>query len=229
MAHNMTARASTGRELTRLIFVRHGLALAAERGIVGGHSGCTGLATTGRQQAEALRERLTASRIELDALVTSLLPRAIETAEIVAGGLRVDVETIPRRCDLCERHPGEGDGLTWDVFVERYGAVDPLAEPDVAPSPGGESLSAFRERVARTVADLAADHRGQTVMLVCHGGVILQASLALLGLPARRLAPDIVHTSLTEWVRDADGRWLLGRFNDAAHLEPWAFPPGLHG
>jgi hypothetical protein len=30
---------------------------------------------------------------------------------------------------------------------------------------------------------------------------------------------EIANTSLTEWVRDDSGRWLLARFNDAAHLE----------
>lgn len=219
----MTTPASDARGTTRLIFVRHGLALAAEQGVVGGHNGCTGLATTGRRQAQALRERLIATKFQVDSVVTSLLPRAIETAEIVAGGLGIDVATIPRRCDLCERHPGEGDGLTWDVFVERYGAVDPMVEPDQPPSPGGESASQFRARVIRTIDRLVEDHPGQRVMVVCHGGVILNATLALLGIPARRLAPDILHTSLTEWVRDSEGRWLLGRFNDAAHLEPGAF------
>jgi len=212
----------TARSLTRLIFVRHGLALAAEQGVVGGHNGCTGLATTGRRQAEALRDRLVTAKYEVDGVITSLLPRAIETAEIIAGGLGVDVATIPRRCDLCERHPGEGDGLTWDVFVDRYGAVDPWAEPDKEPSPGGESLNQFRSRVADTVGRLVEEHRDKTVLVVCHGGVILSATLALLGLPQRRLAPDIIHTSLTEWAYDADGRWLLARFNDAAHLEPGA-------
>ena len=27
---------------------------------------------------------------------------------------------ISQDCDLCEHHPGEGDGLTWEVFDERY-------------------------------------------------------------------------------------------------------------
>jgi broad specificity phosphatase PhoE len=211
-------------DVTRLIFVRHGLSLATEQGVVGGHNGCSGLAATGRRQAEALRDRLTKTGFEVDLVLTSLLPRAIETAEIVADGLGVDVATIRRRCDLCERHPGEGDGLTWDVFVQRYGAVDPLTHPDEPPSPGGESAAAFRARVTQAVAGVVADHPGQRVMLVCHGGVILYATMALLGIPNRRLAPDLAHTSLTEWVRDTDGRWLLARFNDAAHLEPNTAP-----
>jgi 2,3-bisphosphoglycerate-dependent phosphoglycerate mutase len=69
-------------EGTRIVLVRHGESLAQELGILGGHTGCTGLSTRGRRQAGALRERL-ASTGELAgaaALYASVMPRAIETA-----------------------------------------------------------------------------------------------------------------------------------------------------
>lgn len=204
---------------SRLIFVRHGHALVAERAIVGGHRGCTGLSETGRRQVEALRDRLVATAFTADAIVTSVLPRAIETADILAKGIGMPAAGIPRFCDLCERHPGEGDGLPWDVFVERYGAIDPIAEPDRALSPGGESYNDFLQRVGAAVERLADDHKDETVLVVSHGGVILSAMLVLLGVPPAWVTTEITNTSLTEWVRDDSGRWLLGRFNDAAHLE----------
>ena len=46
------------------------------------------------------------------------MPRAIETAEILApalGGLEVR-----RECDFCEGHPGDADGLTWAELDQRY-------------------------------------------------------------------------------------------------------------
>ena len=90
--------------------------------IVGGHEGCRGLSDRGRRQVEALRDRLVATgELRADALYASVLPRAIQTAEILApalGGLDVRQD-----CDLCEHHPGEGDGLTWAEFEERYRAV----------------------------------------------------------------------------------------------------------
>jgi probable phosphoglycerate mutase len=204
---------------TRLLLVRHGHARAVDDGVVAGHDGCTGLSAKGRRQAEALRDRLKASRLPVDAVVTSILPRAIETAEIVAEATNVDPASIPRDCALCERHPGEGDGLTWDELVARYGVEDPLEAPDRPLSPGGESPRAFRARVEASIAAVADDHRGQTVMVVAHGGVILSATLAFLGLGPRWFAHDLANTSLTEWVRTGDGNWLLHRFNDTAHLE----------
>ena len=43
--------------------------------------------------------------------------------------------------------------------------------PDWAPE-GGESLLTLRERIARTVGDLASRHLGQQIVLVAHGGVL---------------------------------------------------------
>jgi broad specificity phosphatase PhoE len=204
---------------THLVLVRHGHARAVDTGVVAGHRGCTGLSDLGHRQAEALRDRLAAARFEADALVTSVLPRAIETAEIIAPALGADPAGIPHVCDLCERHPGEGDGLTWDAFVERYGSVDPLDDPDRPMSPGGESYNAFGARVAAAITRLTERYAGRTVVVVSHGGVILATTMALLGLGPRWFSHDLRNTSITEWVRAGDGRWLLDRFNDAAHLE----------
>jgi ribonuclease H / adenosylcobalamin/alpha-ribazole phosphatase len=203
---------------TRLVLVRHGHAQVQERSVVGGHQGCTGLTERGRRQAEQLRDRWMAIGFRPDTVVTSVLPRAIETAHILAAGLDVDPAAIPEDCDLCERHPGEGDGLTWAAFVERYGVVDPLLEPDQPPSPGGESTNAFHTRVLATMERLAKEHQGETVLVVCHGGVIVAATTELLGLPVGRFATEVPHTSITEWAHDDEG-WMLARFNDTAHLE----------
>src|SRR4029079_12461481 len=72
--------------VTRLVLVRHGESRATVDRIVAGHDTCKGLTDRGRQQAEALRDRL-ARPGELAAttrLVASLMERARETAEIIA-------------------------------------------------------------------------------------------------------------------------------------------------
>jgi len=204
---------------THVILVRHGHARAVELGIVAGHKGCAGLSATGRLQAEALRDRLAAVGTRADVMVTSVLPRAIETAATIAPALGVAPGAIPQDCDLCERHPGEGDGLTWDELVARYGALDPVRDPDRPMSPGGESGRTFRRRARDRVQRLADGNRGRTIVVVTHGGVILAVTLGLLGLGPRSFAHQLANTSVTEWVRTTDGRWLLHRFNDAAHLE----------
>ena len=204
---------------TRLVLVRHGESNATVERVVGGHRGCTGLSPLGRRQAEALRDRLAAtSEVAADVVLASILPRAVETAAILApalGGLDAG-----QHCDLCELHPGESDGLTWDEYQVRYG-VDMLADPLAPIAPGGESLAQFHERVTRTLRRLADEHAGSTVVIVCHGGIVASSFLTFFDLPPERPIEGDVrveNTAITEWARHDGSRWRLLRHNDAAHL-----------
>ena len=216
---------------TRLVLIRHGESRSTVDRVVGGHEGCSGLTDRGVLQAKALYERLSRTG-ELEgatALLTSVLPRAIQTAEIIVPALG-DL-TAEQHCDLCEIHPGEGDGLSWEEFSARY-RPEGLASgnPYTPMAPEGESWASFFTRVGDALHRAAAEHAGETVVVVCHGGVI-EASFATLGnLPLRRpFDVRIENTSLTSWsYHPSDGdlgnaghrlaRWRLDRFNDAAHL-----------
>ncbi|MDQ1375149.1 MAG: hypothetical protein QOJ09_2487, partial [Actinomycetota bacterium] len=112
----------------RLVLVRHGEAQAYLDQVVAGEKGCTGLSDLGRRQASALRDRLarTGELAGTTALYASILPRAIETASIIAPAL--GGHDIVEDCDLCELHPGDADGLLWDDYRAIY-AVERW-EPD---------------------------------------------------------------------------------------------------
>lgn len=180
-------------------------------GIVGGVRGCTGLTERGFAQARALRDRLEREGFRADALLASTLPRAHQTADIIAEALGLDVEQSD---ELVEFIPGEIDGTRWDDWTDRF---DVAAEPDRSFSPGGESLSVFKNRVSAVLDRFAAHHDGQTVVAVCHGGVIGVSLYQIFGLADGTLAVDVHHTSITEW-HLRDERWHLVRFNDVAHL-----------
>jgi probable phosphoglycerate mutase len=204
---------------TRLVLVRHGEANCNVDGIVGGLTGCTGLSAAGVAEAEALRRRLVASG-ELAgaaAVYASVLPRALETAAIVApclGGLQAVAD-----CDLCELHPGEADGLTWAEFSDRYSVPNWDDEPDNVLAPGAESWTGFTARVARALTAIAERHLGDLVVVFCHGGVVEASIECMLPVAAERgrLKLRTEHTSLTEWELGPGG-WTLLRYNDAAHL-----------
>jgi len=215
-------------DVTRLVLIRHGEARAALDRVVAGERGCSGLSELGRAQAALLRDRLARTgEVVADVLASSTLPRAIETAEIIApalaGSLGQEPEMV-RDCGLCELHPGECDTLGWDEYAERYG-VDMLARPFEPMSPGGESLAEFNVRVGRALTALADEHDGQSIVVACHGGVVMASMKCFLGLPVLP-SPSVdllvTNTSLTEWERcdgqGRDNRWRLVRYNDAAHL-----------
>jgi 2,3-bisphosphoglycerate-dependent phosphoglycerate mutase len=203
--------------VTRLVLIRHGESQVTVDQIVGGHAGCTGLSPLGRKQAEALRDRLqrTGELAGASALYASVLPRAVETAEVIAPAL--GELAVVQECGVCEIHPGEADGLTWNEFRTRYGEHERADDEPWAP--GSETRASFTARAGEALADLARRHEGETVVVACHGGVVIASFAVLGGLPLR-LPFDLFveNTSLTEWVAAGDGRWRLDRYNDAAHL-----------
>ena len=220
---------------TRLVLVRHGEAVCNVSGVCGGIRGCTGLTERGVGQVEALRDRLemTGELAGADALYASVLPRAIQTAELIAPTLaRVGADGRPgptpmpvTECGLCELHPGEADGLTWEEFSERFSDPDWDTDPGRPIAEGGESWTGFVVRVAGTLEAIVAHHPGQLVVAACHAGVIEASLLAMLpvvdGRQGARLQLRTKHASMTSWEIDS-GRWRLLRYNDAADQIPSA-------
>jgi probable phosphoglycerate mutase len=202
----------------RLILVRHGDAHAGFTGPIAGPTGCRGLTPLGRQQAEALRDHLGAiDRVRADALIASILPRAIETATIIAPGLGLEISS--QDCDLCEVHTGEADGMEWADYNAQHGSFDMELEADRPFAPGGESWNGFHRRVAGTLDRLHRDYEGRTVVAVCHAGVIMASMRILLGIGHADISAQLrpTNTGLTEWEQDGD-RWTLRSYNETDHL-----------
>ena len=211
---------------TRLVLVRHGEAVCNVTGVCGGPVGCAGLTDRGRAQVAVLAARLTETG-ELagaDALYSSVLPRAVETATILAPALRAPGDGTSREpvqeCGFCELHCGEADGLDWGDFSARFGNPDWDTDPDRVIAPGGESWTGFVNRVSDTLDIVAARHPGQLVVVACHAGVVEASLLAKLpvvgGREGARMKLRTQHASLTTW-EVGGGTWKLIGYNDGAH------------
>jgi probable phosphoglycerate mutase len=212
---------------SRIVLIRHGEAECNVNRIVGGRQGCSGLTDLGRRQVAALADRLYESGElrEATTLYASVLPRALETAERlrpVVGPGPTALGPVRQRCDLCELHPGEADGMEWEDVVATFGLPDWDRDPSQPIAPGGESWSEFVRRASDAVRDVARAHPGELVVAAVHAGVIEATMISFLG-----VAPDvyrrgwlrIVHASMTEWEWvPGEDRWVLLRFNDAAGI-----------
>lgn len=205
---------------TRLVIVRHAEAWCNAEQFVGGPKSCRGLTPRGVKQAEVLTERLSRTH-ELDgagALWTSDLPRAIETAQIVAESLLAG--EFLQSPALAERDAGEADGLFWYELAERYGrSSTPGDNPDLPLSPGGETWIEFIDRGADELTRLALTYPGEMIVIVAHGGIIDSSLIRFLRLPEHgsRVRLHAEHTSITEW-HHTGKKWRLVRYNDFAHL-----------
>jgi probable phosphoglycerate mutase len=206
--------------VTRIVFIRHGQALAFTEQIVAGHA-CKGLSDHGRSQAASLRERLlrTGELRDATAFYASLMRRAHETAEIIAPGIGDGSLEIRQDCGLCEQHPGEADGILWSEYDERYGGLDTIHREDRSRigAPGSESVDMMVERVGAALERLARQHPDETIVVACHGGVVGCSFEALAGIRLGSLVRFTENTAITEWHHSVIG-WELIRYNDAAHL-----------
>jgi len=128
----------------------------------------------GRRQAELTAERLASE--ELDVIYSSDLTRAVQTAQIISR-LQTRRPKIIQRRDLRELDYGAWQGHRREElearFPEAFSRGDPhRADPlDFKPQ-GGESLRELRERSIRAFREILKLHRGETVAVVAHGGVI---------------------------------------------------------
>lgn len=216
---------------SRLVIVRHGEAVCNAEDSLGGHDTCKGLTALGRRQVESLADRLsrTDELVGAVALYSSVLPRAVETAGILApalGGL-----DVRQSCSLCERHVGRADGMSWTQYEAAFGRQVPGVDDDRPFAPGGESLSAFFDRAETALYDVMAAHQGRLVVVAGHGGIIGASCVRFLELPRNGAGflSYIDNASMTEWCWTGR-RWWLVRYNDAAHLDAggWEQPGERH-
>jgi probable phosphoglycerate mutase len=206
---------------TRIVLVRHGEAVCNVEGVIGGVNGCRGLTPSGVDQVRALAGRLsrTGELAGVGALYASVLPRAVETAAILAPALDLWRDGPPLQVvadrGLSELQPGQADGLTWGEFAARFPEPDWDADPAQPLAPGGESWSEFVGRATAAVTRLADSHPGELVVAACHAGVVESTILRFLPTDRAtvRLGLRTEHASLTVWER-SDERWALRRYND---------------
>jgi broad specificity phosphatase PhoE len=201
--------------MTQVLVARHGETDWNREGRWQGQGG-PGLNDTGRAQAAALAARL--ARVRLDAIYTSDLDRAAETAAIV--GKVVGLDPVPER-GLREVDNGDWRGLTR--------AQVRAANPDGyrrwlrggAGWNGGETYEEMHARVVATLDRLLARHRRGRILLVSHGGAVRAIVAHAVGLDHhdRRHIDGARNGSITA-VANQRGTLRLVAFNDDGHLPP---------
>jgi probable phosphoglycerate mutase len=200
---------------TRIVAIRHGETTWNVQTRIQGQLDI-GLNETGRRQAQRLAAACAGER--LDAIYSSDLARAWDTARAVARGAGLEVRTD---AGLRERSFGIFEGLTFSEVQRRYPDQAQRwrrREAGFAPD-GGEALQAFYGRAVATVAALAAQHRGQHIAVVTHGGVLdaLYRAASRVALDAPRTW-QLGNASINRLLASDDGFVLVG-WDDAVHLE----------
>lgn len=199
---------------TTMLLLRHGqTALSIQKRFSG--IGDPELTEFGFDQASAAGARLAGAAVE--AIVSSPLKRARQTAEAVARatGLDVHIEAGLRETDF-----GDWEGYTFAEIGQRWPRELEawLASTAVAP-PFGESFDATATRVRQARDRLLASYGGRRVVVVSHVSPI--KTLLRFALDAPPSALYRIHldlASLSEVVWFSDGPAAVRSMNDTAHL-----------
>jgi len=175
------------------------------------------LSRRGWAQVERLCARLEGAP-RPTALYTSPLTRARSMAHVLGARLGL----APRAFDLLrEIHCGRLEGVPITEVQQRYPILwhaNLRQIDDGFQWPGGESYRDFRRRVLRAVSAIAAEHRGERVIVVTHAGVISQVLGALSGIRAacwEAFRPNNASLTIVQW---GDGAGRVRTFDDHDHL-----------
>jgi broad specificity phosphatase PhoE len=145
------------------------------------------LTERGRKQARALADLVGAEKI--DAVYTSPLSRARETAEIVAARAGLEAVALP---ELREVDTGSWSGLSRADVEARFPEGFTRWRSGGSGWEDGESYEEMAERVIGALRKIAEDHPDGRVLVISHGGPIRAIHAAAEGLAIkdyRRLKP----------------------------------------
>jgi probable phosphoglycerate mutase len=195
-----------------IAFVRHAEPVRTPAGSVEGPAD-PGLTMLGSEQSRRLADWLARERV--DAVLSSPMRRARETAAPVAAAHGLDVEIVE---GLVEYDAQSADYIPMD---ELQASGDPrwLAMVEGRWEDfGADPAHVFKARVADAVEGIVSRHAGRRVVAVCHGGVVNCALASILGID-RYLWFEPKYTSISRVVASRSGVRSLATLNEHAHLE----------
>lgn len=209
--------------MTTVLLLRHGRTTANAAGVLAGWTPGVQLDDAGVTQVAAVGERL--AKVPLAAVVSSPLERCVQTAEAVAAGRALTLQTDDR---FGEARYGEWTGRTikelskeplWKVVQQHPSAA-------VFPGDGGEGLAQTQARAVAAVRAWNATLGPDAVWLACSHGDVIKAILAdALGLHLDSFQRIVVDPASISVITYTETRPFVVRVNDAGGDVSGLMPP----
>ncbi len=171
------------------------------------------LTDKGLSQAKAVSEQLKGKKI--DAVYSSPLKRANDTAKIASGS---ELVTVDER--IIELDFGNWEGKRREEFVaENPESWDKWSsDPTNTPAGGtGESAAQVVTRVDAFFSEMLTKHKNQTIIVVGHNGINRLYMAHKLGMPLKNYRKIVQHnSSLTYFQLDDEGEFTIEKLNATA-------------
>jgi len=171
---------------------------------------------SGIKQAEILVSYFEESNI--DAIYSSNLVRAYETAKIIGQKIKKDVFIIP---DLQEINMGTWEGNFWNDIKIEYNDFIHHWENNLEniPIPEGESYGQVQKRVVNAFTNIASKHKdNEQIIIVSHGISIKLLVAHLINLSVQNIHKfSIDNASIS--IIESNGNYKLKSLNNTFHLK----------
>jgi len=209
--------------VTTVILLRHGRTTANAGGVLAGWTPGVQLDESGAAQVAAVGERL--AKVPLAAVVSSPLERCRQTADAVAAGRELEVQTDER---LGEARYGDWTGRTIKELAKEplWKVVQQHPSAAVFPGPEGEGLAQTQARAVAAVREWNAKLGPDAVWLACSHGDVIKAILAdALGLHLDQFQRIVVDPASVSVVTYTETRPFVVRVNDTGGDVSGLIPP----
>jgi len=201
--------------MTRVYLVRHGTTDWNKEEIFRGRLDCK-LNETGQAEAHALAEYF--RDIRLQAITSSPLSRAMETAQAVAEAKALQVVPHPEFIDI---DFGEWQGLPLKEVREKYAELYRLwrERPEAIHFPGGENLARVRARAWEGLQKVIRENPDKTALILSHRVVTKVLICAVLGLDDSHFWHIQQDTTAVNCIEYNRGFFVTSLINDTCHLK----------
>lgn len=200
--------------MIHLLMIRHALNDWVGNRLAGWTPGVH-LNDKGREQASALARRL--ASWPLDAVYSSPLERAVETAEAVASQHNLPVMPLE---GVGEARYGEWTGKSIRELSKTPEWLQVQFNPSSARFPGGESLGEMQARAVAAVEGLRQAHPQGVVAVVSHADVIKAVTAYYAGLHMDLFQRLVVDPASVTWIQFSPHGPRVLRLNDSGELKP---------
>jgi probable phosphoglycerate mutase len=202
--------------VTSIYLVRHGQTAWNREEIFRGRTDVP-LDETGLKQAELAGEYL--KEVKIDAIYSSPLSRALETAEKIARFHNLKVQPLEGIIDMSfgnwEGHAHQeikkNDSETYRRWRE---------EPHLVRLPGGESLDDVRVRSMAALEEVIRKHPGKALIIVSHRVVNKVLICGILGLDNSHFWQISQDPTAINLIQYRNGKYILSLMNETCHLKP---------
>lgn len=198
--------------MTNLTLVRHGQSDWNNKNLFTGWEN-PGLTKKGVEEAHKTGNLLKAENKNYSYLFTSILDRAINTADIILEELGIDQINIIRDQALNERDYGELTGLNKDAARKKWGEdqVHIWRRSFDVPPPGGESLKDTAERVTPYFKDniLPLLIEDNNILISAHGNSLRALVMHIEGLSSEEILTREIATGQPISYEFFDGKFNL--------------------